>query len=272
MVTDEKRLRYTGTEFIKSEQEMLGLFADHLEPEVVAEAVANTALVARRSRTTTSSALSNAPLPDPRGHTPVSYLREVTEQGLRARLGLPEGSGFEATYGERLDFELQVMEQMGFPTYFLVVWDYIRFARDNGIPVGPGRGSAAGSLVAYALGITNIDPVTNGLLFERFLNPERKSMPDIDTDFCIERRGEVIDYVTERYGEDKVAQIITFNRMTSKAVLKDVARVLDIPYGDADRLAKLIPVVRGKPAKLKEMIGEESPALSSARSTSAIPQ
>jgi DNA polymerase-3 subunit alpha len=151
------------------------------------------------------------------------------------------------------------MEQMGFPTYFLVVWDYIRFARENGIPVGPGRGSAAGSLVAYALGITNIDPVTNGLLFERFLNPERKSMPDIDTDFCIERRGEVIDYVTRRYGEDKVAQIITFNRMTSKAVLKDVARVLDIPYGEADRLAKLIPVVRGKPAKLDKMIGPDSP-------------
>ena len=134
---------------------------------------------------------------------------------------------------------------MGFPTYFLVVWDYIRFAREQNIPVGPGRGSAAGSLVAFSLHITNIDPVENGLLFERFLNPERKSMPDIDTDFCIERRGEVIDYVTKKYGEDKVAQIITFNRMTSKAVLKDVARVLDIPYGDADRLAKLIPVVRG---------------------------
>ncbi|MFM7269896.1 MAG: DNA polymerase III subunit alpha, partial [Cyanobium sp.] len=175
------------------------------------------------------------------------------------KLGLDEQAAFAAIYGERLSFELEVMEQMGFPTYFLVVWDYIRFARDNGIPVGPGRGSAAGSLVAYALGITNIDPVTNGLLFERFLNPERKSMPDIDTDFCIERRAEVIDYVTQRYGEDKVAQIITFNRMTSKAVLKDVARVLDIAYGEADRLAKLIPVVRGKPAKLKEMIGAESP-------------
>ncbi len=261
LVTDEKRLRYTGTEFIKSEQEMLGLFADHLEPEVVAEAVANTARVAEKVEDYDILGRYQMPrFPIPEGHTPVSYLREVTEQGLRARLGLPEASGFDSTYGERLDFELQVMEQMGFPTYFLVVWDYIRFARDNGIPVGPGRGSAAGSLVAYALGITNIDPVTNGLLFERFLNPERKSMPDIDTDFCIERRGEVIDYVTERYGEDKVAQIITFNRMTSKAVLKDVARVLDIPYGDADRLAKLIPVVRGKPAKLKEMIGEESPA------------
>ncbi|WP_411871997.1 DNA polymerase III subunit alpha [Vulcanococcus limneticus] len=261
LVTDEKRLRYTGTEYIKSEPQMLRLFADHLEPEVVADAVANTAKVAEKVEDYDILGRYQMPrFPIPEGHTPVSYLREVSEQGLRVRLELPEGAPFDSTYGDRLAFELQVMEQMGFPTYFLVVWDYIRFARESGIPVGPGRGSAAGSLVAYALGITNIDPVTNGLLFERFLNPERKSMPDIDTDFCIERRGEVIDYVTRRYGEDKVAQIITFNRMTSKAVLKDVARVLDIPYGDADRLAKLIPVVRGKPAKLKEMIGPESPA------------
>ncbi|NDD70312.1 MAG: PHP domain-containing protein, partial [Synechococcaceae bacterium WB9_4xC_028] len=138
LVTDEKRLRYTGTEYIKGEQEMLGLFADHLEPEVVAEAVANTALVAEKVEDYDILGRYQMPrFPIPEGHTPVSYLREVTEQGLRARLGLPEGSGFEATYGERLDFELQVMEQMGFPTYFLVVWDYIRFARDNGIPVGP---------------------------------------------------------------------------------------------------------------------------------------
>ncbi len=261
LITDEKRLRYTGTEYIKSEAEMLQLFADHLSAEVIERAVANTVRVAEKVADYDILGRYQMPrFPIPEGHTPVSYLRQVSEHGLRARLGLAEGAGFEATYGERLDFELQVMESMGFPTYFLVVWDYIRFARENGIPVGPGRGSAAGSLVAYALGITNIDPVTNGLLFERFLNPERKSMPDIDTDFCIERRGEVIEYVTRRYGEDKVAQIITFNRMTSKAVLKDVARVLDIPYGDADRLAKLIPVVRGKPAKLKEMIGEESPA------------
>ncbi len=261
LISDEKRLRYTGTEYIKSEAEMLQLFGDHLEREVIERAVANTARVAEKVEDYDILGRYQMPrFPIPDGHTAVSYLREVSEQGLRARLGLATGAAFDATYGERLSFELQVMEQMGFPTYFLVVWDYIRFARDNGIPVGPGRGSAAGSLVAYALGITNIDPVTNGLLFERFLNPERKSMPDIDTDFCIERRGEVIDYVTQRYGEDKVAQIITFNRMTSKAVLKDVARVLDIPYGDADRLAKLIPVVRGKPAKLKEMIGEESPA------------
>ncbi len=261
LISDEKRLRYTGTEYIKSEAEMLQLFGDHLEREVIERAVANTARVADKVEDYDILGRYQMPrFPIPDGHTAVSYLREVSEQGLRARLGLADGAAFEVTYGDRLSFELQVMEQMGFPTYFLVVWDYIRFARESGIPVGPGRGSAAGSLVAYALGITNIDPVTNGLLFERFLNPERKSMPDIDTDFCIERRGEVIDYVTRRYGSDKVAQIITFNRMTSKAVLKDVARVLDIPYGDADRLAKLIPVVRGKPAKLKEMIGAESPA------------
>ncbi|SBO42401.1 DNA polymerase III subunit alpha [Cyanobium sp. NIES-981] len=261
LISDEKRLRYTGTEYIKSEAEMLGLFADHLEPEVIERAVANTAGVAEKVEDYDILGRYQMPrFPIPDGHTAVSYLTAVAEQGLRDRLELAPEASFDPAYGERLHFELQVMEQMGFPTYFLVVWDYIRFARDNGIPVGPGRGSAAGSLVAYALGITNIDPVVHGLLFERFLNPERKSMPDIDTDFCIERRGEVIDYVTQRYGEDKVAQIITFNRMTSKAVLKDVARVLDIPYGDADRLAKLIPVVRGKPAKLKEMISPESPA------------
>ncbi|PTU01805.1 DNA polymerase III subunit alpha, partial [Pseudomonas sp. HMWF031] len=260
LISDEKRLRYTGTEYLKSEEEMGRLFADHLDPAVVQQAIANTVSVAEKVEDYDILGRYQMPrFPIPEGHTPVTYLREVTEQGLRDRLGLSADGTIEATYADRLSHELQIMEQMGFPTYFLVVWDYIRFAREQGIPVGPGRGSAAGSLVAYALGITNIDPVSNGLLFERFLNPERKSMPDIDTDFCIERRGEVIDYVTRRYGEEKVAQIITFNRMTSKAVLKDVARVLDIPYGDADRLAKLIPVVRGKPAKLKAMIGDESP-------------
>ena len=260
LITDEKRLRYTGTEYIKTEEEMGLLFGDHLEPEVVQEAIANTVKVAEKVEPYDILGRYQMPrFPIPEGHTPVSYLREVTEQGLRDRLELSPDAALPDDYAERMAHELKIMEQMGFPTYFLVVWDYIRFAREQNIPVGPGRGSAAGSLVAYCLGITNIDPITNCLLFERFLNPERKSMPDIDTDFCIERRGEVIDYVTERYGEDKVAQIITFNRMTSKAVLKDVARVLDIPYGDADRLAKLIPVVRGKPAKLKAMIGEESP-------------
>lgn len=172
-------------------------------------------------------------------------MTKITKQGLLSRLNKNNLDEIDEIYKKRLTSELKIIDDMGFPDYFLVVWDYIKFARDSSIPVGPGRGSAAGSLVAYALQITNIDPVKHGLLFERFLNPARKSMPDIDTDFCIDRRNEVIDYVTNRYGEDKVAQIITFNKMTSKAVLKDVARVLDISYGESDKLAKLIPVVRG---------------------------
>ncbi len=260
LISDEKRLRYTGTEYIKSEEEMSELFSDHVEKEVVQEAILNTVRVANKVENYDILGGQQMPrFPVPNGYTAISYLKEVSESGLRTQLRIQSGDPIPESYEERLSYELEVMNQMGFPTYFLVVWDYIRFARENGIPVGPGRGSAAGSLVAYSLSITNIDPVSNGLLFERFLNPERKSLPDIDTDFCIERRSEVIDYVTNRYGEDKVAQIITFNRMTSKAVLKDVARVLDIPYGEADRLAKLIPVVRGKPAKLSQMIAEDSP-------------
>ncbi len=260
LISDQKRLRYTGTEYIKSEKEMLKLFADHLAPDVVTKAVTNTFTVSQKVEDYDILGKSQMPrFPVPNGLTPITYLRDISERGLRNRLKINPSETIQDDYIQRLNFELAVIEQMGFPTYFLVVWDYIRFARENGIAVGPGRGSAAGSLVAYSLQITNIDPVKNGLLFERFLNPERKSLPDIDTDFCIERRGEVIEYVTQRYGEEKVAQIITFNRMTSKAVLKDVARVLDIPYGDADRLAKLIPVVRGKPAKLSSMISEESP-------------
>ncbi len=260
LITDEKRLRYTGTEYIKSAEEMKRLFVDHLPQNIIDSAIENTISVANKVEEYSILGSNQMPrFPIPEGHSSVSYLKEVSEQGLLEKFNLSDINQIDQIYKQRLDYEISVMDQMGFPTYFLVVWDYIRFAREKGIPVGPGRGSAAGSLVAYALSITNIDPVSNGLLFERFLNPERKSMPDIDTDFCIERRGEVIDYVTQRYGEEKVAQIITFNRMTSKAVLKDVARVLDIPYGEADRLAKLIPVVRGKPAKLAEMIGKESP-------------
>lgn len=264
MVTDEKRLHYTGTEYLKSPEEMAYLFQDHLEPEVTAKALANTLAVA--AKVEDYDILGKCRMPNfpllPEQTTPIHHLRDVSRDGLQERLQQPNWDAViskYSTYAERLERELEIIERMGFPTYFLVVWDYIRFARLQGISVGPGRGSAAGSLVAFALGITSIDPVHHGLLFERFLNPERKSMPDIDTDFCIERRSEVIDYVTHLYGTDRVAQIITFNRMTSKAVLKDVARVLDIPYGDADRLAKLIPVFRGKPAKLQVMIGAESP-------------
>ena len=146
-----------------------------------------------------------------------------------------------ADYEQRLERELGIIQQMKFPGYFLIVWDFIRYAKEHDIPVGPGRGSAAGSLVSYALGITDIDPLQHELLFERFLNPERVSMPDIDIDFCMNRRGEVIDYVTQKYGRDNVAQIITFGTMAAKAAIKDVGRAMDIPYADVDRIAKMVP-------------------------------
>ena len=144
-------------------------------------------------------------------------------------------------YQERLEREIECIKAMKFPGYFLIVWDFIKYAREHDIPVGPGRGSAAGSLVAYVMEITNIDPLQNELLFERFLNPERVSMPDIDIDFCMNRRGEVIEYVQRKYGREQVAQIITFNTMAAKAAIKDVGRALDMPYGEVDRIAKLIP-------------------------------
>ncbi len=261
LLSEDKRMRYSGTEYLKSAQEMARLFRDHLPDDVIKEAIANTLEVADKVKH--YDIMGEPRLPDypvPKGHTADTYLEEVAWEGLVQRAKCRSRSEIDSVYKERLEYELKMMQQMGFSTYFLVVWDYIKYARDQGIPVGPGRGSAAGSLVAYALKITNIDPVHHGLLFERFLNPERKSMPDIDTDFCIERRDEVIDYVTRKYGKDRVAQIITFNRLTSKAVLKDVARVLDIPYGEADRMAKLIPVVRGKPTKLSVMISDKTPA------------
>ncbi len=260
LIREDKRMRYSGNEYLKSAEEMALLFRDHLDEETIAEAIANTLEVAEKIQP--YNILGEPKIPDfpiPVGHTPATFVEEISREGLKERLKVQRYSDIDPEYQERLDYELKMIERMGFSTYFLVVWDYIKFARDRAIPVGPGRGSAAGSLVAYAMKITNIDPVHHCLLFERFLNPERKSMPDIDTDFCIERRGEVIDYVTEKYGKERVAQIITFNRMTSKAVLKDVARVLNIPYGAANELGKMIPVVRGKPTKLAVMISEKTP-------------
>jgi DNA polymerase III subunit alpha len=260
-VFEDDRMRYTGTEYLKSADEMRLLFRDHLPEDVIEEAIENTSEVA--DKVEPYSVLGDAKIPSypiPAGHTPDTYVEELAWQGLLEKLNRKNRNEIEQVYKERLEYELKMLQQMGFSTYFLIVWDYINFARKNNIPVGPGRGSAAGSLVAYCMGITNIDPVHHGLLFERFLNPERKSMPDIDTDFCIEQRDKVIDYVTDKYGEDRVAQIITFNRMTSKAVLKDVARVLGVPYSDADKMAKLIPVSRGKPTKLNVMVSEKTPA------------
>ncbi|MCF4966204.1 DNA polymerase III subunit alpha [Nostoc sp. CMAA1605] len=260
LIVEENRMRYSGTEYLKSAEEMHLLFRDHLPEDIIAEAIATTLEVADKVEPYQIMGEPRIPnYPIPAGHTADTYVEEVAWQGLLEKLNRKSRSEVDPVYRERLEYELKMLQQMGFSTYFLVVWDYIKFARDNNIPVGPGRGSAAGSLVAYTMGITNIDPVHHGLLFERFLNPERKSMPDIDTDFCIEQRDKVIDYVTEKYGKERVAQIITFNRLTSKAVLKDVARVLNIPYGEADKMAKLIPVVRGKPTKLKVMISDDTP-------------
>jgi len=261
LVIEDKRMRYSGTEYLKSAAEMALLFRDHLPEELIKEAIATTVEVADKVKPYDLMGEQRLPnYPVPSGHNADTYLEAVTWQGLLERTKSRTRSDINPLYKERLEYELKMMQQMGFSTYFLVVWDYIKYARDKDIPVGPGRGSAAGSLVAYALKITNIDPIHHGLLFERFLNPERKSMPDIDTDFCIERRDEVIEYVSEKYGKDRVAQIITFNRLTSKAVLKDVARVLGVPYKQSDMMAKLIPVVRGKPTKLSVMISEKTPA------------
>ncbi|MDD1421722.1 DNA polymerase III subunit alpha [Dolichospermum sp. ST_sed1] len=260
LISEDKRMRYSGTEYLKSSEEMHQLFRDHLPDNIIAEAIATTEEIADKVEPYHIMGDPQIPTPTiPSGHTPDTYAEEVAWLGLLERLNRKSRHEVDQVYKERLEYELKMIQQMGFSTYFLVVWDYIKFARDNNIPVGPGRGSAAGSLVAYAMKITNIDPVHHGLLFERFLNPERKSMPDIDTDFCIDQRDKVIDYVTNKYGVDRVAQIITFNRLTSKAVLKDVARVLDIPYGESDKMAKMIPVVRGKPTKLKVMISDETP-------------
>ncbi|MDA0266299.1 MAG: DNA polymerase III subunit alpha [Cyanobacteria bacterium] len=263
LITEDKRLRYSGTEYLKSADEMRQLFRDHLSDDVIEESIRTTLEIADKIEEYTGI-LGQPRIPDfpiPEAFSGAEdYMAHVARDGLVQRMKVASYEAISQEYKDRLEYEIAMMIQMGFPTYFLVVWDYIRFARENNIPVGPGRGSAAGSLVAYAMGITNIDPVHHGLLFERFLNPERKSMPDIDTDFCIQRRDEVIDYVTEKYGKERVAQIITFNRMTSKAVLKDVARVLDIPYAESDRMAKLIPVSRGKPTKLKVMVSDKTPA------------
>src|SRR6185437_4260107 len=184
----------------------------------------------------------------PAGSNLDSYFEQVVRAGMlsreewietRRRLGKTRYT--RAEYQERLEREIAVIRGMRYSGYFLIVWDFIRFAREQGVPVGPGRGSAAGSLVSYALGITDLDPLEHELLFERFLNPERVSMPDIDIDFCMHRRGEVIDYVTAKYGRENVSQIITFGTMAAKAAIKDVGRALDLPYGEVDRIAKLVP-------------------------------
>jgi DNA polymerase-3 subunit alpha len=242
--SDPDRLKYASDNFyMKSAEEMHKIFPDDHA------AIENTLAIAEKCNLVIPTGTYHLPeFPVPAGYTLQSYFDQVARAGLEERLGelrRRRAQGLvrhpDEDYRTRLDYEIQVIGKMGFPGYFLVVWDFIRHARENDIPVGPGRGSAAGSVVAYALRITDIDPLQYDLLFERFLNPERISMPDIDIDFCMRRRGEVIHYVGEKYGRDRVAQIITFGTLAAKAVIRDVGRVMGVPYTKVDRIAKMIP-------------------------------
>jgi len=242
-INEENRMRFSSQEiYLKSPEEMAQLFKNY------PEALENTVRIAERCNVEIEFGKLHLPefkVED--GTEPFEYLKRLCFDGIREKLsaaGKTDGTELEK-YHERLDYELEIIKQMGYVDYFLIVWDFIRYAKDKGIAVGPGRGSAAGSLVSYSLGITNIDPLKYNLLFERFLNPERISMPDIDIDFCYERRQEVIDYVVRKYGEDRVAQIITFGTMAARAVIRDVGRVMDIPYGEVDVIAKMIPMQLG---------------------------
>jgi len=243
-VNDAQRLRYTGDQFfLKTADQMAVVFKEHLD------AVRNTMLIAERCDVTIPKGTNHLPtfgVPD--GFTTDAYFEHVAREGFAQRLTRLRQLAAEGRlrhtideYERRLDYEIEMIKKMGFPGYLLIVWDFIRYAREEHIPVGPGRGSATGSLAAWCMRITDIDPIDFELLFERFLNPERISMPDIDVDFCERRRGEVIDYVTRKYGRENVAQIITFGTMKAKAVVRDVGRVLEMPYADVDRIAKQIP-------------------------------
>ena len=238
-LSDEDRMRYEGGQyFVKSEEEMKGLFP------YAWEAVENTQRIADRCNVEIEFGVTKLPhFEVPQGYDSWTYLNKLCSDGLAERYGSDDtlAGNTGMTVRERLDYELGVIKRMGYVDYFLIVWDFINYARQNGIPVGPGRGSAAGSIVSYCLKITNIDPIRYSLLFERFLNPERVSMPDIDVDFCFERRQEVIDYVGKKYGADKVVQIVTFGTLQAKGVIRDVARVMDLPYAFADSIAKMIP-------------------------------
>ena len=231
-VTDEDRMRYEGGQYYcKSEEEMRKLFP------YVQEAIDNTHKIAERCNVEIEFGVTKLPKYEvPEGFDSWTYLNHLCREGFKTRY--PDDDG---TLSRRLDYELGVIKTMGYVDYFLIVWDFINYARSQNIMVGPGRGSAAGSIVSYTLGITNIDPVRYNLLFERFLNPERVSMPDIDVDFCYERRQEVIDYVVRKYGKDQVVQIVTFGTLAAKGVVRDVGRVLDLPYAMCDSIAKMIP-------------------------------
>ncbi|MBN1775737.1 MAG: DNA polymerase III subunit alpha [Clostridiales bacterium] len=241
-VSDTDRMRMPTDDFyVKSEAEMLEYFAN------VPSAIENTSKIASMCHAGYTFGHIHLPTFEipPLFDDHVDYLRLLSDEGLRERISGVSDPDRIDEYRHRLDYELNVINEMGYTDYYLVVWDFIKYARDHGIIVGPGRGSGAGSLVAYALGITNIDPIRYGLIFERFLNSERVSMPDFDIDFCYERRQEVIDYVTEKYGKDRVAQVITFGTLAARACVRDVARALDVPYAQSDRMAKMIPAALG---------------------------
>jgi len=257
----EPRRRLTPQHYFKSEAEMAALFAD------LPEALENSVEIARRCA---FAAKKRNPILPKFADDEVEELRRQAWEGLRARLAVIPHSTTVAEYEARLTFELGIIEQMGFPGYFLIVADFIKWAKDHHIPVGPGRGSGAGSLVAYALTITDLDPLRYSLLFERFLNPERVSMPDFDIDFCMDRREEVIRYVQERYGRDKVGQIITFGALLSKAAVRDVGRVLQMPYGQVDRLSKLIPVEGVKPVSIEKALADEPRLREAARAEEVV--
>ena len=242
------RRRLTEQHYFKSPSEMATLFAD------LPEAIENTVEIARRCA---FGAERHDPILPRFADDEVEELRKQSFDGLKARLAVIEPVAPIEDYEKRLEFELGIIEGMGFPGYFLIVADFIKWAKDHDIPVGPGRGSGAGSLVAYALTITDLDPLRYSLLFERFLNPERVSMPDFDIDFCMDRREEVIRYVQEKYGRDRVGQIITFGALLSKAAVRDVGRVLQMPYGQVDRLSKLIPVEGVKPVSIEKALADE---------------
>ncbi len=244
----EPRRHLTPEHYFKSPEEMEKLFDD------LPEAIENTVEIARRCA---FKAYKRAPILPKFADDEVEELRRQAAEGLKERLAVIPHAASVEEYEERLEFELGIIEGMGFPGYFLIVADFIKWAKDRDIPVGPGRGSGAGSLVAYALTITDLDPLRYSLLFERFLNPERVSMPDFDIDFCMDRREEVIQYVQEKYGRDRVAQIITFGALLSKAAVRDVGRVLQMPYGQVDRLSKLIPVEGVKPVSIEQALKDE---------------
>ncbi len=244
----EPRRRLTAQHYFKSQQEMATLFAD------LPEAVENTVEIAKRCA---FMAYRRDPILPKFADDEVEELRRQAKVGLKERLAVIPHAAPVEDYEKRLEFELGIIEGMGFPGYFLIVADFIHWAKDHGIPVGPGRGSGAGSLVAYALTITDLDPLRYSLLFERFLNPERVSMPDFDIDFCMDRREEVIQYVQEKYGRDKVGQIITFGALLSKAAVRDIGRVLQMPYGQVDRLSKMIPVEGVKPVSIEKALADE---------------